>query len=127
MIDALFSQTNYVGAKKMLDGTVLRQQAIGQNLANLETPHYQRVDLSPSFQTDLQHAMGDRSLSEIKAVQPKIMADANAISSSRDGNTVRLENELIQMNQNTLQHTLETQLVTGALLKLRLAITGRAS
>ena len=44
-----------------------------------------------------------------------------------DGNTVQLEDELLAMNQNTLQHTLETQLITGSLLKLRLAITGRAA
>ena len=39
MIDALFSQSNYLAAKKMLDASVLRHEAIASNLANLETPN----------------------------------------------------------------------------------------
>jgi len=34
---------------------------------------------------------------------------------------------LMQLNQNTLAHALETHLVTGTLLKMRLAITGKAA
>jgi flagellar basal-body rod protein FlgB len=45
MISALFSQPNYVGAKKMLDATVLRHEAIASNLANIETPNYKRMDV----------------------------------------------------------------------------------
>jgi flagellar basal body rod protein FlgB len=45
----------------------------------------------------------------------------------KDGNTVQLESELLRLNQNYMEHHLETQLITGALLKLRLAITGRPS
>ena len=33
----------------------------------------------------------------------------------------------MKLNQNTLEHTLETQLITSSLLKLRHAITGRAA
>ena len=54
------------------------------------------------------------------------MADPTAKPSSKDGNTVRLEDELMRMNQNALTHALETQMVTGTMAKLRLAITGHA-
>jgi len=37
---------------------------------------------------------------------------------------VHLENELMQMNQNGVDNALETQLVSGMLSKMRLAITG---
>jgi flagellar basal body rod protein FlgB len=50
----------------------------------------------------------------------------NAVASTRDGNTVRLEDEMLNLSQNTLQHAFETQMVSGALLKLRMAITGKA-
>jgi flagellar basal body rod protein FlgB len=39
---------------------------------------------------------------------------------------VHLEEELMRMNQNAMTHALETQLVSGALAKMRLAITGRS-
>ena len=48
-----------------------------------------------------------------------------AVSSSRDGNTVHLENELMQMNQNAMTHALETQLISGMLSRLQMAITGK--
>lgn len=125
MIDALFNQTNYVAVKKMLDATALQHEAIASNLANLNTPHYQRVDVNPSFASDLHQAMGAQDPAQIANLRPALAVDARALASNRDGNTVQLETELLNLNQNTMAHTLETQLVTGQLLRLRLAITGR--
>lgn len=125
MIDALFNQTNYVAVKKMLDATALQHEAIANNLANLNTPHYQRLDVNPSFASDLNQAMGTQDPAQIANLRPALAVDARAAASNRDGNTVQLETELLNLNQNTMAHTLETQLVTGQLLRLRLAITGR--
>ncbi|MDB6034180.1 MAG: flagellar basal-body rod protein FlgB [Verrucomicrobiales bacterium] len=127
MISGLFDQTNYVAAKKMLDATVLRHEAIASNLANVETPNYKRLDVAPSFQSQLRDAMSSNSTGQIASLQPQISTDATAVSNSADGNSVQLENELLQMNKNFVEHSLETQLVTGNLLKLRLAITGRSA
>ena len=125
MIDALFNQTNYVAVKKMLDATALRHEAIASNLANLETPHYLRMDVNPSFASELHQAIGTQDPAQIGGLQPSLAVDASALANNRDGNTVQLETELLNLNQNTMAHTLETQLVTGQLLRLRLAITGR--
>jgi flagellar basal-body rod protein FlgB len=127
MINELFSQPNYVGSKKLLDATVMRQQAIASNLANLEKPNYKRIDLDPGFRTELQRAVASKNVDQIRSLRPTLALDSKAVPNSKDGNTVKLEEELIQLSQNTLEHTLGTQLVTGNLLKLRLAITGRAS
>ena len=125
MIDALFSQSNYVVAKKMLDATALRHEAIASNLANLETPGYQRLDLAPSFSAELQRAAAGGHAAQAAGLLPALATDASAQAVRPDGNTVQLENELLALSQNSLQHSLETQLVTGSLLKLRLAITGK--
>ena len=125
MISALFAQPNYAGVKKLLDATVLRHEAIASNLANVETPNYKRVDLQPNFSTELQRAIAGRSAEQIAAVEPQISVDGSATIAKPDGNTVQLESELTALNQNAVAHALETQLVTGHLLKLRLAITGR--
>jgi flagellar basal-body rod protein FlgB len=126
MIDALFSQPNYVATKKLLDATVLRHEAIASNLANLETPNYQRLDVSPEFATELSRAMGTGSPTTIARLQPQLAIDQAAVAQGRDGNTVQLETELMQLNQNSLAHAVETQLLTNSLVKLRLAITGRS-
>jgi flagellar basal-body rod protein FlgB len=125
MINAIFAQPTYVASKQMLDATAMRHQAIAANLANLETPGYRRVDLAPSFQSQLQNAIGNGDMNRAAALRPAVSVDTTAVVSAGDGNTVQLENELLQLNQNTLAHSFETQLITGSLLRLRLAITGR--
>ena len=125
MIESLFNQPNYLAAKKMLDATAMRHEAIASNLANLETPQYRRIDLNPSFSNELRQAMAGQQPGAISNLQPSLALDTNAVSSRRDGNTVELDTELLNMNQNMLAHTLEVQLITGSLLRLRTAITGR--
>lgn len=126
MIEALFNQTNYLAAKKMLDATALRQEAIAANLANVETPGYRRVDLAPAFSTELQQAITAQEPGRLNTLQPQLAPDSTAVAGTRDGNNVQLETELLQLQQNTLTHAVSSQLLTGALLKLRLAITGRS-
>ena len=127
MIQALFNQTNYVVTKKLLDATVLRHQAIAGNLANVETPNYKRIDVAPSFQTELVAAVKANDPDRIANLQsPSLSIDPMAVASNRDGNSVNLEQEMLAMNENSLAHTLETQLITGTMLKLRMAITGRS-
>jgi len=125
MISALFNQPNYVAAKQMLDVTMLRHEAIASNLANIETPGYKRVDVSPAFENELRQAIASKDPARIAALSPRLEVDNTAIARNRDGNTVQLEQELLKLNQNTLAHSVETQLITGTLVKLRLAITGR--
>ncbi|MGZ8940273.1 MAG: flagellar basal body rod protein FlgB [Limisphaerales bacterium] len=127
MIDAIFSQPGYAATKKMMDATALRHEAIASNIANIETPNYKRIDIAPTFQAELRAAMGSKDISNISSLTPGLEEDATAVAANRDGNTVQLETELLKLNQNTLAHSLETQLVTGTLLKLRLAISGRPS
>jgi len=126
MIDALFNQPGYLAAKKQLDAVALRQEAIASNLANLETPGYKRIDLAPAFQTELQRAMAAGDPQEIADLKPTLATDATAVPSSRDGNTVHLESELMHMNQNAVTNALETQLVSNTLERMRLAITGKS-
>lgn len=126
MIEGLFNQTNYVAAKKMLDVTAMRHEAIASNLAHIETPHYKRLDVAPNFATELRQAVASKDVGQIHSVNPRLAVDSTAVASRKDGNTVQLETELLKLNKNSVEHQLETQLVTGAMLKLRLAITGRS-
>jgi flagellar basal-body rod protein FlgB len=126
MIDALFGNSNYVAAKKMLDVTVMRHEAIASNLANIETPNYKRMDVSPSFESQLSQAVASQDSSQIANMQPSITVDMQANSGRSDGNTVQLENELLKMNQNMVEHSMETQLITSSLSTMRLAITGKS-
>ena len=125
MIEALFNQPNYLAAKKTLDAVALRQEAINNNLANLETPGYKRVDLAPSFDQELEKATASNDPAQISSLSPSLTVDTTSTAGSKDGNTVHLEQELMKMNQNAMTHSLETQMVSGMLAKMRLAINGQ--
>jgi flagellar basal-body rod protein FlgB len=125
MINALFGDSNYLAAKRMLDVTVLRHEAIASNLANLETPNYKRLDVSPTFESQLKQAVASKDPAQIEGLQPSLGVDMSANSGRSDGNTVQLESELLKLNQNMVEHSLETQLVSSSLSTMRLAITGK--
>jgi flagellar basal-body rod protein FlgB len=125
MIEALFNQPNYLAAKKTLDAVVLRQEAIANNIANLETPGYKRVDLTPTFQAELERASASGDPQEISSLKPTLAVDTSAVASSRDGNMVHLQTELTQMDENAVTHSLETQLISGMLERMQMAITGK--
>ena len=125
MIEALFSQTNYIAAKKGLDASGLKHQAIASNLANVETPGYRRVDTAPSFNAAFTRALREGNKKQLASLQPQVTVDQAAVSKNKDGNTVDVEQEVVALNQNALAHKLQAQLISGTLSKLRLAITGR--
>lgn len=125
MIESLFNQSNFVAAKQLLDVTVMRHEAITSNMANLETPNYKRLDVSREFEGELQQAIGSGNLRQLKRMTPRLGVDTTAVASRRDGNTVDLEKELVHLNRNGVEHAVESHVITGSLLKLRLAITGR--
>ncbi len=79
----------------------LRQKAIANNVANLETPGYRRIDVK--FEELLAKALdshGDVDLSDIESqiYQPK----QTPVKSN--GNDVNLEAEVGEMVKNTLRH-----------------------
>lgn len=125
MIEALFSQPEYVATKKMLDVSLLRHEAIASNLANIETPNYKRLDVAPTFESQLQEAVRGGDTAQMESLQPQLSVDKSAVCSRSDGNTVQLDTELLKMNQNTIENAVESQLVTSNLARLRLAITGK--
>ena len=125
MIDGLFASANYQGVKKMLDATVLRQEAIASNLANIETPNYKRVDVTPAFATELSRAIAGGGVSNVQQLKPTVSVDQSAVAQNRDGNTVQLEKELTHLQKNMVAHHLQTQMITGTLSKLRSAIQTR--
>ena len=97
----------------------LRQRAIANNVANLQTPEYRRIDVR--FKELLAKALdssGSADLSEIEAqiYQPK----KTAVKSN--GNDVSLEAEVGEMVKNTLRHKAYIRLLQKKYRQLELAI-----
>lgn len=126
MIDPIFQSSNYQLANKLLDASVLRHEAIASNIANAETPGYRRLDVSPDFANELRSLMRHGDMAAARELRPVLSEDPFARSIRPDGNTVALDNELLQMNRNLVEHDFLSELVSRNIRQLRLAITGRA-
>lgn len=125
MIEGMFSSPNYVAAQHLLDATMVRHEGIAANLANVQTPGYKRVDLAPSFKDQLSKAVATGQLDSIGNLRPSLTVDQSAVSLRPDGNTVQIESEMLNLSQNSAEHALELHMITGNLLRMRLAITGK--
>jgi flagellar basal-body rod protein FlgB len=127
MIDPIFQTDNYQLARKLLDVSALRQQAIATNVANAETAGFRRLDVAPDFAVQLKARMaaGDFAATA-SSLQPQLSEDQTARSIRPDGNTVEIERELLAMNRNAVEFEYLSELVSGNLKQLKMAITGRS-
>ena len=127
MIDPIFQSGNYQLARKLLDASALRQDAIAANVANVETPGFRRLDIAPDFAVQLRARMesGD-FVKSAGALVPQLAEDHTARSFRPDGNTVVIERELLAMNRNAVEHEFLTDIVSSNLKQLKMAITGRS-
>ncbi len=127
MIEGIFATEKYVTARKLLDAAALRHKALAGNLANVETPGYKRIDLSPAFSTQLATSLKRGDLEGISNLQPTLTIDAEAGAVRPDGNNVELDRELLNVNRNALEYEVLTQFVSSSLKHLKTAISGRVS
>jgi flagellar basal-body rod protein FlgB len=130
MIEAVVSNTNYQLARKMLDASVLRQDAIANNIANADTPGYRRIDVSADFGQALkaQFASGSTpARGSLDSITPRLAVDTTVHAVRPDGNSVEIESELMAMSRNRVDHEFLTELVSRNIKQLKMAITGRSA
>lgn len=127
MVASLFSSDNYTAVKKMMDVSALRHAAIASNLANVSTPGYKRVDLSKSFEQELNASIKSRNADMIAEASPITEADTLTASTRADGNNVQIDSELLGLTKNTMNFNVLTEFASGSLKQLRHAIVGRPS
>lgn len=125
MIDQILERENYVLAKKLLDVSQARHEAISGNLANAETPGYKRVDLKADFAQKLQKLAESNDVDSIAKIKTTFETDLNSPSVRRDGNNVELDTELLKMSENAMQYEFLTQYTANSMKRIKTAITGR--
>jgi len=112
-----------------MDDAALRQQAISSNIANVNTPGYQRMDVSPAFENAYTDALNH--LSEGETVDLDEMPDQKIATSAvqgparPDGNTVQIEQEMVGMAQNGARYEFSAQLLGINYRNMKFAITGQ--
>ena len=102
--------TTQTGLERALAGSSLRQQAIAQNIANVNTPGYRRQDVD--FASALSSAWDDGK-SAVESVNPTMQTDATSVVRA-DGSSVDIDVEAGAQAKNGL-----TYQTLSAVLKTR--------
>lgn len=97
----------------------LRQKAIANNIANLETPGYRRIDVK--FEELLAKALDSPGAVELSEVEPQIHQPKQTPVKS-NGNDVNLESEVGQMVKNSLRYKAYIRLLNKKYRQIELAM-----
>lgn len=96
---------------KAADASWIRNEAIANNIANVDTPGYKRQDVS--FEDELRKALGsnryqsmDAKVAGVKtaSLKPRPYTDYENFSYRLDGNNVDIENENVMLAENQLKY-----------------------
>jgi flagellar basal-body rod protein FlgB len=122
------SDDTYVLARKLMDLSALRQEAIASNIANAETPGYRRIDVAPDFASQLKAQVSSGvPISQLDSLNPSLATDSQARTVRPDGNTVDIEHELLAMNKNAVEYGFLTEVASSSIKQLKMAISGNVS
>jgi flagellar basal-body rod protein FlgB len=97
----------------------LRQKAIANNVANLETPGYRRIDVK--FEEVLAKSLDSSARVDLDEVEPEVY-QPNATPIRPNGNDVSLESEVGAMIKNSLRHKTFIRLLSKRYKQMEMAI-----
>jgi flagellar basal-body rod protein FlgB len=107
---------------QLLDVASLRHRVIAENIANVNTPGYHRLDIS--FEDAFARATKHDGSLDRGGTAPRVIVD-NTSPERVDGNNVDIDIEMGNLNKNALLYGAYTQILANNLNTLRIAITGR--
>lgn len=108
---------------KLTDVTQLRHRVLAQNVANVNTPGYRRIDVR--FEEALAEQLRTPTGLSVNQLQPDVVEDQ--ITPARaDGNNVEIDLEMMRLNKNTLLGNTYLQLLSTKLAMMKRAVSGRS-
>ncbi len=115
-IEGLFITPALQGLHLAMDDAALRHQAIASNIANVNTPGYQRMDVSSSFQQAFSDALNRLGSGQTMDELPQGKIETAAVQGPArpDGNTVQLENEMVSMANNSARYEFAGQMLANS-------------
>ena len=110
--------------EKMLDVSSVKHKVIANNIANVNTPGYKKMEVS--FANQLEKALNESSMNKFDTLQPKIVISKEDTSETarNDGNNVDMDKEVSSLVKNTLTYSIYTQLLAKKYEGIKSAIEG---
>ncbi len=130
MLNNCFSTVNYL--KKALDGTYLRNEAISNNISNVNTPGYKKSKVE--FEDILKNETKDNNIrlnvtnkEHITFLNKSlkfqsIIEKEESYSTRKDGNNVNIDTEMADLAKNTIMYNALIRQVSDKLSQIRTVI-----
>ena len=108
--------------EKMLDVSAIKHKVIANNIANINTPGYKKMEVS--FSDQLEKVVKDTSVNKFDTLQPKIVIAEKEKSETvrNDGNNVDADKEISSLMKNTLSYNIYSQLLAKKMELVKSAI-----
>ena len=121
--------------ERCLDAYSLRHKAIANNIANVEVPGYNRVQVQ--FENKLRQVLTERppvllttdprhissQSSDIEKISPEVQVDTSE-SDLNGTNNVNIDQEMVDLAKNTLDYSTAASLMRNEFSKYRMVISG---
>ncbi|XBH22131.1 flagellar basal body protein [Jonesiaceae bacterium BS-20] len=110
----MFDSVSYVALNSALDGLALRQKAIANNIANINTPNYlaKRVRFEDELARQVARGNGQVTAQRVVSLEPTRL----------DGNNVNLDTETLSNIDTALRYQVALRAVDGNFSSLRTAM-----
>lgn len=126
-VNSLTNDSTMQGLKMQLDACVMKHQAIASNVANINTPGYKRLDLSPSFQTEFAKAMEQINGGQIVDTPPQAnLAEFSDGPTRFDGNNVNMDHEMVDLMNNQSKYDFAAKMLAHHYYMMKMAIQQRS-
>lgn len=112
----LFESVTSAAMESALNALSLRQRAIANNIANVNTPGYQarRVDFESALAASISQGSGEAVASTNRSLEPTRL----------DGSNVNLDTETLSNVDTLLRYQFATQAASGTFSSIRTALKG---
>lgn len=104
---------------RLMDVADLRHRVLSQNIANVNTPGYKRLDVT--FEEKLQGLLNSPTAPRIGSLQPEVVEE-KGLATRMDGNNVDIDRELGQLNKNALMYETYSQVLAAYFDSMRRAM-----
>ena len=108
---------------RLIDTSATRQKVIGGNIANVNTPGYQRQEVT--FESELAELLKAGKVNDVRDLEAKIITTPG-LKARKDGNTVDMDMEMGALSKNSVLFETYSQLMATKVGMMRSAISGRA-
>lgn len=119
-LEGVYRQTSLI--EKTLDASWMRNEAISNNIANVDTPNYKakRVEFEKMLNQVLEK--NNATHSDIEQVKPKVVEENTNLQMRLDGNNVDIDAEMAQLAKNQILYNAMLQQVTKEFNRIKMVL-----